>query len=225
VRQQAVSGSNLFAVAGTTTPVGTISAFAILVDQDEAIVQNYRLSSQTYGLRLAGSRPLGPVTLAYAASYARQSDFHRNPNDYSASYGLAEASLAARGFTGTLGYEVLGADDGRPLTSVQTPLATLFKFQGWADRFVITPPNGLRDLYAGAAYAAKKVGPFDSIGLSAIWHRFESDRLDLDYGRELDLLALAKTGRYTFSARYAGYREHGFATNSDRFWLSAEFTY
>jgi hypothetical protein len=222
-RQTAVSGDNFFAVAGVPTPVGMVSAFAILIDQDEALVQDYRLSSQTYGLRLAGSRPVGPATLTYAASYARQSDYHGNPNDYSASYFLAEGTFARRGFSATLGYEELGADDGRPLTSVQTPLGTLFKFQGWADRFTITPPNGLRDFYAGVGYGAKKVGPADSIALSATWHRFESDRLDLDYGRELDLLASAKRGGYTLTARYAGYRTRGFATNTDRFWLSLEF--
>ncbi|PSJ42080.1 alginate export family protein [Allosphingosinicella deserti] len=224
-RQTAVDGDNLFAVAGLPTPVGTISAFALLVDQDEALVQAYRLSSQTYGVRLAGSRPAGPATLSYAASYARQSDYHRNPNDYSATYLLAEASAAAAGFTATAGYEELGADDGRALTSFQTPLATLFKFNGWADRFVVTPPNGLRDLYFGAGYGAKKVGPADAITLSATWHRFESDRLDLDYGREIDLLASAKIGRTTLAARYAGYRTKGFATDTDRFWLSADFVF
>ncbi|QAY76404.1 alginate export family protein [Sphingosinicella sp. BN140058] len=224
-RQTAVDGDNLFAVAGLPTPIGTISAFAFLVDQDEAVVQAFRLSSQTYGLRLAGSRALGPVALSYAASYARQSDHHRNPNDYSASYLLAEAGAAAHGFTATAGYEELGADDGRALTSFQTPLGTLFKFNGWADRFVTTPPNGLRDLYLSAGYGAKKVGPADAVTLSATWHRFDSARLDLDYGRELDLLASAKRGRYTLAARYAGYRSHGFATDIDRFWLSVDFTF
>lgn len=224
-RQTAVEGNNLFAVAGLPSPVGTISAFAFLVDQDEAVVQSYRLSSQTYGLRLAGSRTLGSATLGYAASYAHQSDFRRNPNNYGASYLLAEASVAAHGFTATLGQERLGADDGRPLTSVQTPLATLFKFQGWADRFTTTPPNGLRDLYAGAAFAAKNVASADSITLSGTWHRFESDRLDLTYGRELDLLAFAKRGRYSLAARYAAYRARGFATDTDRFWLSLDFIF
>jgi hypothetical protein len=224
-RQTAIDGDNLFAVAGLPTPVGTLSAFAILADQDEAVVQNYALSSQTYGVRLAGTGPIGKATLVYAASYAQQSDFHRNPNDYSASYLLGEASLGARGLTGTIGYELLGADDGRPLTSVQTPLGTLFKFQGWADRFVTTPPNGLQDLYASLAYGAKNVGPADSITLTGTWHRFDSDRLDLRYGDELDLLASAKRGRYTLSARYARYRARSFATDTDRFWLSAEFAY
>src|SRR5438552_1895691 len=57
-RQTAISGDNIFAIASYPTPVGKLSAFAFLVDQDEAAEQSFRLSSQTYGARLAGSRPL-----------------------------------------------------------------------------------------------------------------------------------------------------------------------
>ena len=57
-RQQAVSGDNILANLSYATPLGTLSGFAYLVDQDEAAVQAYRLSSQTYGVRLAGSQPL-----------------------------------------------------------------------------------------------------------------------------------------------------------------------
>lgn len=57
-RQQAVSGDNIFANLSYVTPVGTLSGFAYLVDQDEAAMQAFRLSSQTYGVRLAGTQPL-----------------------------------------------------------------------------------------------------------------------------------------------------------------------
>jgi hypothetical protein len=40
-----------------------------------------------------------------------------------------------------------------------TPLATLHKFQGWADKFLTTPVNGLADLYVNAGYTRKGVGP------------------------------------------------------------------
>src|SRR3546814_9023927 len=83
----------------------------------------------------AGAHPLTKaVKLSYAASYARQSDYRNNPNDYSAEYYLVEAGLGFSGFTIGGGYEVLGADNGVALTSFQTPLATLHKFQGWADK-------------------------------------------------------------------------------------------
>lgn len=222
-RPQAIGGDSLFALVGAGLPVGTLTGFAYLVDEDAAAVQGYRLSSQTYGVRLAGTRPVGPVSVAYAASWARQRDWHRNPNRYAATYWLAEAGIVAKRWALTAGHEVLGADDGRPLTSVQTPLAALFKFQGWADKFTTTPPNGIRDLYGTAALNWRKLGPANAASVSATFHRFRSDRLDQHYGSEWDLLASVRRGQTSLSARYARYRADTFATDTDKFWLEADW--
>ena len=223
-RQQAVGGSNVFALLNYGTSAGTLTGFAYLVDQDEKAVQNYALSSQTYGVRFAGSQPIGKgVKIAYVASWARQSDYHNNPNDYSADYWLGEATLSANALTAAGGYEVLGADKGLALTSVQTPLASYFKFNGWAGKFGTTPPNGLRDLYGTLGYGWKKVGPADAIGLSASYHRFGSDRLSQHYGNEWDLLATAKRGHALFSARYARYRADRLLTDTSKFWLQVDW--
>ncbi|RYE02372.1 MAG: hypothetical protein EOP61_08795 [Sphingomonadales bacterium] len=227
-RPQAIGGDNVFAMLNYGTKAGTLSAFAYLVDQDEAAVQGYRLSSQTLGLRFAGAQPIGKdVKLGYVASWARQSDYHRNPNDYSADYWLGELSLTARGLTATAGYEVLGADRGPnggvALTSVQTPLGATFRFGGWAGKFGSTPPNGLHDLYGTLGYSWKKVLGADAITLSAVYHRFDSDRLGQHYGDELDLLATVKLGRATLSARYAHYKAGAFATDTDKAWLQLDW--
>ena len=224
-RPQAIGGDNVFAIVGRSTPFGMLTGFAYLVDQDELAVQSFKLSSQTYGVRFNGSQLLGSgIKLAYAASWARQSDWHRNPNHYTASYWLAEASGSAGVFTITAGHEVLGADDGRALTSVQTPLASLFKFQGWADKFTTTPPNGIRDLYGSAGLTWKAVGPLNAAGLSATYHRFRSDRLDQRYGTEWDFLATLKRGRTGVAARFAHYQAKQFATDTDKLWLEASWT-
>lgn len=223
-RPRSIGGDNLFAVLGYGTKAGTLSTFAYLVDQDEAALQGFRLSSQTYGVRFAGKQPLAKdVALGYAASWARQSDWHRNPNRYGADYWLGELSLTAHGLSLTAGYEVLGADRGVALTSVQTPLASLFKFNGWAGKFGTTPPNGLRDLYGTAGYAWKQVGPLDAVNVGATWHRFDSDRLGQHYGNELDLIAGVKRGHYALSARYAHYKADRFATDTDKFWLQLDW--
>ena len=52
---------------------------------------------------------------------------------------------------------------------------------------------------------------------------FESDRLDLHYGNEVDLAGSLRRGRATFSARYARYRADAFATDTDKFWLSLDW--
>ena len=223
-RQQAVSGDFVFANAGYASPVGTLSAFAYLIDEDEAAVFGFRLSSQTYGARLAGNRPVGKAKLAYQLSYARQSDYHRNPNNYRAEYYLAYASIEAKGFKLGGGYEVLGADKGAALTSFQTPLATGFKFQGWADKFLTTPPDGVRDLYGSAGYGLKKLGKLSAFTLQAAYHRFESDRVVRHYGNEIDLLASAKLKRTTFSLRYADYNADKFATDTRKFWVQLDWT-
>lgn len=225
VRQQAISGDNIFASLSYATPVGTLTGFAYLVDQNEVAVQGYRLSSQTYGARLAGGLPLSKnVKLSYQFSHARQSDYHRNPNDYRADYWLADATLDIRGWRLNGGYEVLGADRGTALTSFQTPLGTNFKFQGWADKFLTTPPNGIRDIYAGGGYGLKQLGPLTGVSLAATWHRFESDCLDQHYGSEWNLLASAKLAKTMLSVRYARYAAKDFATDTEKLWLQADWT-
>lgn len=222
-RQQAVSGDNLFANLSAQTPAGKIAAFAYLVDQDEAAIQGFRMSSQSYGVRLDGSQPLGKAKLAYQLSYARQSDWHRNPNDYAADYWLADVAVDLGGPRVGAGYEVLGAGDGVALTSFQIPLATGFKFQGWADKFLVTPPDGVRDLYASAGWGWKAVGPLRAVTLQAVYHDYRSDRASRSYGDEIDLLASARLGKFTASARYAHYDADTFATDTDKFWLQLDW--
>lgn len=222
-RQQAVSGDNFFGNVGVATPAGKLSAFAYLVDQDEAAMQGFRMSSQSYGARLDGTQALGKAKLAYQLSYARQSDWHRNPNDYGADYYLADVAVDFGGPRVGVGYEILGADKGIALTSFQTPLATGFKFQGWADKFLITPPDGIRDLYASAGWGWKAVGPLKAVTLQAAYHDYRSDRASRAYGDEIDLLASAKLGKVTAAARYAHYNADGFATDTDKFWLQLDW--
>ncbi|UAK23875.1 alginate export family protein [Sphingomonas nostoxanthinifaciens] len=223
-RQQAVSGNNVFANVGYQTSFGTLTGFAYLIDQDELAVQGYRLSSQTYGVRFAGAHTFSKqAKLSYQASYARQSDYHRNPNDYTAGYYLVDGSLDVAQFKIGVGYEVLGADHGLALTSFQTPLATGFKFQGWADKFLTTPPDGVRDLYGSVGYGLKTGTALGVFTFQGVYHHFDSDRLVRRYGDEIDALASMKIKRTTLSLRYADYRAHGFATDTRKLWLEVDW--
>lgn len=225
-RQQAIGGNNVFATVSHPTPIGTLSGFAFLVDQDEAAVQSFRLSSQTYGLRLAGSHDLAPgAKLGYALSHAVQTDFHRNPHNYRSEYWLADLGLELGQARLGIGHERLGADEGVPFTSFQTPLATLHKFQGWADRFLVTPPDGIRDWYGSAGYGWKQLAGFDTVQATLVHHRFDSDRRGISYGKEWDALVSAKKGRWTGTAKFARYRANDFATHSRKFWLQLEWAH
>jgi Alginate export len=223
-RQQAVSGDNIFANLSYKHKLGTLSGFAYLTDQDETAISGFRMSSQTFGARFAGSAPLSKkAKLSYLASYARQSDYHRNPNAYSADYILAELGVEAKGFKLLGGYELLGADTGAALTSFQTPYATLHKFNGWADKFLVTPPNGLQDVYATFGYTKPKVAGLDSLSLSANYHDYKSDRRSLHYGTEFGVQLSAKLKKYTFTLKYANYNAKAFATDTRKFWASVEW--
>ena len=223
-RQRAVGGDNVFANLSWASPIGTVTGFGYWVDQDEAAVQGFRLSSRTIGARLAGTQKLGKAKLAYQLSHARQSDMGRNPNSYEAGYWLADVSVDLNGPKLGAGYEVLGAETGIALTSFQFPLGTNFKFQGWADKFLTTPADGVRDFYVNAGWSWKAIGPAKAVTVQAAWHRYESDRLNRPYGDELNLLASAKLGKTTASVRYADYRADGFATDTRKFWLQLDWT-
>lgn len=111
------------------------------------------------------------------------------------------------------------------MTSFQTPLGTNFKFQGWADKFLTTPGNGIRDIYVGGGYGWKQLGPFSGAALMAVWHRFDSDRLDQHYGDEINLIASAKMRKTAWSVRYARYDAKAMASDTQKLWLQADWSY
>ncbi len=177
-------------------PFGKLTGFGYLLD----LSNNAAGSSATAGLRFAGQKPVGAFKLNYTASWARQEDHGNNPIDYRATYLFGELGLGRGGFTTTLGYERLGAG----ARSFATPLATLHKFQGWADVFLTTPANGIEDGYASLAYAARR-GPFDSLGVSGVFHQFDAARDGADLGHEMDLLLSARVQRLAGTLKYADY--------------------
>ena len=183
------------------TPFGKLTAFGYLVEFEEQPLP-VRDSSQTYGLRLQGERPLSRIKLAYIASWATQTDYSSNPLQFSNDYYLAELTGTFRQFSLGGGYEVL---QGNGVKGFTTPLATLHKFQGWADKFLTTPVNGIADLYANGGYLRKGFGPLETFSISASWHDFESERAGIDYGQELDLQLQGKYHRFTGTLKYADY--------------------
>lgn len=191
-------------------PVGKLTAFGYLLDLDNSPAN----SSATTGLRFAGQRPAGPLKISYTASWASQSDHGNNPADYHASYVLGELGLGYRGFTSMLGYERLGAG----VRSFATPLATLHKFQGWADVFLTTPADGIEDRYVSLGYSAK-AGPFDNLNASAVYHDYDAARGPAGLGHESDLLLSARVRHVTGTLKYADYSGHTAAQDVSKFWF------
>jgi hypothetical protein len=126
--QGKLEGDFVLANLAYTTPVGTLSLFDYYLDVDNASA----VSSNTTGIKLAGSKPLGKLTATYALSYAQQAEAGMNATDVDADYRLAEGGLNFAKFGLALGVELLGGDG---VTAFATPLATLHAFQGWAIKF------------------------------------------------------------------------------------------
>jgi hypothetical protein len=197
-------------------PLGQIVTYGYLLGIPDAPAS----SSTTFGARLTGRQPLGPVAMVYAAELARQSDRGANPADFALTYLLLEPGIAAGPVTAKLGYERLEGD-GR--AAVQMPLSTLHAFNGWADKFLTTPPDGLRDLYLDVTVAPKGKGVPKGLALKAVFHDFRSTRDDRPYGREFDAQIGAPVGKQvSLLAKAALYQARGFARDTARFWLQAE---
>jgi hypothetical protein len=177
--------------------IGKVTAFGYLMDLDNSAPN----SSSTLGLRFAGSTPAGKAKITYAASYASQKDYGNNPANFSLDYYLAEVGVSISKFSASLGVENLEGDGTKGFA---TPLATLHKFQGWADKFLGTPANGINDEYVTAGYATK-AGPFSNIGLVAAYHKFDSTKGSADLGNEFDVQLSAKIKRVTGILKYADY--------------------
>jgi hypothetical protein len=196
---------------------GSIVVYDYLLDIPDAPAA----SSQTLGARFSGSRAIGPkVKLLYAVEYARQSDYGDNPRDFSLDYLLLEPGVGVGPLTAKLGYERL---EGNGTVALQTPLATLHAFNGWADKFLTTPVNGLRDVYGDAAWKLKGPGVLKDTSLRLAYHDYHSVDASVHYGREWDFLVSHPFGAHlTALAKYANYDADGLATDTKKYWMALE---
>jgi Alginate export len=217
--------------------VGKLTAFGYFLDFDPILpptvaagLNPARVSTETFGVRFAGERPLSRIKVGYAFSYATQDGYGRNPlvtpanpkaleNDYY----LGEVSATYKQFTLLVGNERLY---GNGTTGFSTPLATLHKFQGWVDKFLTTPANGIDDKYATFTTVFKGVGPFDTITAVAAYHAYETERLNLDYGDELNFSVAAKYQRFTGMVKYGDYSEDNVAfRDTKKLWVQVDFVW
>ncbi|RMG42330.1 MAG: hypothetical protein D6719_06650 [Candidatus Dadabacteria bacterium] len=195
-----------------------ITLFAYLIDLGNDAPA---LSSNTFGGRLNGSTNLSEqATLLYDLSYATQRDAGDNPTDYDADYINVEAGVGFGGFTLKGGYELLGSDNGA--IGFSTPLATLHRWNGWADMFLSTPANGLEDIYGSIGYKFSGLDSFfDGTQFLAVYHDFSSDEGSMDYGTEWDLkLVTPIDDTWTVGMWYASYSADNFGSDTDKFWVS-----
>lgn len=185
-------------------------------------------SSRTFGARATGALPLNDQwNVSYEAEAATQDDYGNNTANYDENYYHIAPSVSGHGFTFTAGYEVL---EGNGTNAFQTPLATLHKFNGWADAFLNTPNAGLEDAYVSASYKiAGTDSPLDGTKFTAVYHNFDSnDGGGGDFGDELDLsigksFALPDAGQpfkaVNFLLKYADYDGNNGVADREKIWF------
>jgi len=174
------------------------------------------LSSTTFGVEWSGARTLDGGKLLWELEAARQRDAGDNPAELDAGYAFASLGWARGDWTGRLGWERLDGDarDGQ----FNTPLATLHKFNGWADKFLVTPTNGLVDRYLQID------GKRGAWSWTAAWHDFAAASGSLDYGSELDLQLLWKSKQgLALGAKAALYDADRHSTDTEKLWLWAAY--
>ncbi|WNO10748.1 alginate export family protein [Teredinibacter sp. KSP-S5-2] len=164
-------------------------------------------SSQTWGINYDGQFD----KLNVHAAYARQSDWADSNLDYTADYKNLEVAYNFGPVTVKAGNEVLGSDNGASFT---TPLATLHKFQGFADKFLGFPANGMDDKYIGANGKAKQWN------WAVTYHQFTSDEGSVDYGSEWDgSLGYLVNPDLNLLLKGAYYQADDFATDTLKLWF------
>ena len=213
------NGDILIVNVSRTFGFGKLTGFAYGLEIDEAAAA----STDTLGFRLAGTRALGETSsFAYTLSYAEQSEAGLNPATVDESYSFLEAGFTRGKYTTALGYELLS---GNGTTAFSTPLATLHVFQGWADKFLTTPVNGIADSYIRFAYTPGMNGPFDAVNLAAWYHLFDAHFGSAEDGDEIDLSISARVDKITLMLKYAAYEAESLFTDTDKLWLSMEYAF
>ncbi|MCU0303889.1 MAG: alginate export family protein [Thermoanaerobaculales bacterium] len=206
---QPMSTSHL-GVGYTFGGIGTLKGYALLLDFDNP--GRATLNSTTFGASFGGTTKLSEtLDLGYRLELAHQTDTN-NPVRIDADYLRGDLSLTVSRFTFAAAYEVLGGspEDGQ----LNTPLATLHGFNGWADKFLVTPSFGLRDLFGSVGAT---IGRFK---LTAVYHDFSADTGGAAWGTELDAeIAYTTPWKQQLALKYAGYDADEHATDTTKLWL------
>jgi hypothetical protein len=169
-----------------------ITAYDYMLSLENNSSSTTNIAADTMGLALTGDIPVGSAKIAYRAEYAKQGDATfkttttkiKTEND--ATYYDLEATASMMGISLGGKYELLsGTTNSDGKTKFQTPLATLHKFNGTADKFLTTPTGGLIEKSATIGYNAGVLG-----NASVSYLKYDTDVAmngKTDLGSELDM--------------------------------------
>jgi len=200
---------------------GTLTGFAILAD----VVDASALSNTTYGLSFKGSvAEEGGPTFGYMFEWAHQSDYADNASSFDLDMFRGEASLSQNGISGAIGFESLEGNGSRGFI---TPLATLHKFQGWADVFLGTPADGIQDVYVRGGFSFPDAPFGEAMNASIVYHDFQTENGGDDLGSEIDLVLNNRISEHVSLQFKAAFYEGPDSGPADRnkIWFAATYNY
>ena len=186
--------------------VGKFSVYYYDIDNKDVAA----FSTGTFGAKFAGKTG----DFNYGVEYANQKDAHNNAVDYSASYYRLDAGYKVSSATLYGGYEVLEGDNNNAGSMFRTPLATLHAFNGWADKFLGTPQDGIEDLFFGAK------GAINGFKWNAVYHDFAAEDSSRDLGSEFDISFAHKlNNNISLLLKGAFYSADTHASDTSKIWF------
>lgn len=191
-----------------------VVGYAYLHDDEDVATA----STASYGVRAVTDAVRDGRGWGLALELAEQHEYASNPLSFSHRYWLLEPSLTHARVTWRAGWEHLG---GNGQHSLQTPLATLHVFNGWADKFNTTPPGGLEDRYLSAGGKLGD-GKYDWV---LAWHDYEADTGG-GYGSEWNAsFGFPVYGPVKGLLKLADYSADGFARDTTKAWVQMEWAH
>jgi len=208
------SDSHLFNGAYQLDNGVKVGGYAYLLDFSNARAN----STDTVGLYLSGTSKIeNEISLNYYLEYANQESGSSSPLEYSADYFHLNLVGALSGWKLGAGYEVLGSDNG---VGFKTPLATLHKFNGWADAFLATPGSGLQDLYLSLGTTV------ESVGLLLVYHDFNTETGSSYLGGEVNFQATWKVNDQVLCiAKFADLQGRNGIPDNQKIWLETNLSF
>jgi hypothetical protein len=201
----------------------TVTPFGLLLDYDRT--SQAANSTASYGALVNAKTKMGTgITAYFAGGMAQQTDHGNNTGNFDLEYYHVEPGLGYDGWRLGLGIEQL---DGNGAQAFRTPLATLHKFNGITDQFLMTPTGGLRDIYGKVKTTLPKISGIGGIKIFGAYHRFSDDDGSVDFGDEWDI-GVARSfatgyGPIALSLQYADYDADNFSSDISKLWLTVSF--
>ena len=198
--------SHAFRASVEAAPGHTLAGYAYVYDLENN--NGPANSNATYGVEYVGQ--FDPLTVT--AMLSSQSDHGDNPVSYDAMHYLLQGDVKLGALNLTAAYEVVGSDDG--MAQFRFPAATLHKFQGWTDKFLIAPAAGVRDTWVSVS------GNVAGATVTGVFHDFRADSGGADYGQELGLaINYALRDNLSLLFKIATYSADDHATDTTKAWL------